>query len=87
MLISLYTEKAFDKIQPPFLVNILTITGSLQFVKMSEAVRGFGENVIALRWVHNQQEAHVIISHSFKDCNPLVVPLENDDLGVINCLH
>lgn len=43
MIISLYTEKAFDKIQPLFMVNILKILGSPQFVKISEAVGGFGK--------------------------------------------
>lgn len=86
MLISLYTEKTFDRIQPPFIVNILKITGSLQFVKISETVRGFGEKVIASRWVHNQEEAHVVISHRFKDCSHVVVPLENDYKCVINFL-
>lgn len=80
-------RKSFDKIQTPFIVNILKITGSLQFVKISESVRRFGGKVIASRWVHNQEEVHVVISHGFKDCSPVVGPLEDDCKGVINCFQ
>lgn len=68
MIISLYTEKAFDKIQPLFMVNILKILGGPQFVKISEAVGGFGKKWFL--WDGSsikQEEAHFVISHSFKD--------------------